>query len=129
MRCKRGRPPERSLPAPTAPRLTGAQMGAWRLGARVVVGHQLGVRAIAAAKPGRCQRRQAEHRYRPAMDRSAASVVLALGTLVLIGEVVGIVNDIRDDDPTALLPRLLIMLLVVLAMRGARRKLRAAHQE
>lgn len=63
------------------------------------------------------------------MDRSAAWVVLALGTLVLVGGVVGIVNGIRDDDPTALLPRLLIMLLVVLALRGARQKLRVARQE
>ena len=62
------------------------------------------------------------------MDRSAAWVVLALGTLVLIGGAAGIVDGIRDDDPTALLPRLLVMVLVVLAMRGARRKL-WAHQE
>lgn len=65
--------------------------------------------------------------YPPAMDRSAAWVVLALGTLVLVGDVVDIVNGFRDDDPPALLPRLLIALLVVLAMRGAWRKLRAAH--
>ena len=63
-----------------------------------------------------------------AMDRAAAWVVLALGTLVLIGGAAGIVDGIRDDDPTALLPRLLVMVLVVLAMRGARRKL-WAHQE
>ena len=62
------------------------------------------------------------------MDRSAAWVVLALGTLVLIGGAVGIVNGIRDDDPTALLPRLFVMLLVVLAIRGARRKLWALQE-
>ena len=64
----------------------------------------------------------------PAMDRSAAWVVLALGTLVLIGGVVGIVNGIRDDDLRALVPRLLIIVLVVLAIRSARRKLWVAHR-
>lgn len=63
------------------------------------------------------------------MDRAAAWVVMVLGTLVLIGGVVGIVNGIRDDDPTPLLLQVLVMLLVVLAMRHARAKLSAAHQE
>ena len=56
-------------------------------------------------------------------------MVMVLGTLVLVGGVLGIVNGIREDDPTAPLPRLLVMLLVVLAMRRARSKLSAAHQE
>ena len=51
-----------------------------------------------------------------------------MGTLVLIGGVVGIVNGIRDDDLRALVPRLLIIVLVVLAMRSARRKLWVAHR-
>lgn len=63
------------------------------------------------------------------MDRVAASVVMVLGTVVLVGSVVGFVNGIRDDDPTAPVPRLLVMVLVVLAMRGARRRLRAAQPE
>jgi hypothetical protein len=54
---------------------------------------------------------------------------MVLGTLVLAGGVVGIVDGIRADDQTAPLPRLLVMLLVVLAMRRARSKLSAAHQE
>jgi hypothetical protein len=63
------------------------------------------------------------------MDRAAARMVMVLGTLVLVGGVVSFVNGIREDDPTAPLPRLLVMLLVVLAMRRARSKLSAAHQE
>ena len=62
------------------------------------------------------------------MNRAAAWVVLVLGTLVLVGGVLGMVNGIRDDDPTAPLPRLLVMLLAVLAMRRAKWKL-SAHQE
>jgi hypothetical protein len=49
--------------------------------------------------------------------------------MLLVGGALGIVNGIREDDPTAPVPRLLLMLLVVLAMRGARRKLQAAHQQ
>ena len=63
-----------------------------------------------------------------AMNRAAAWVVMVLGTLVLVGGVLGIVNGIRDDDPTAPLPRLLVMLLVVLAMRRAKSQL-SAHRE
>ena len=62
------------------------------------------------------------------MNRAAAWVVIVLGTLVLVGGVLGIVNGIRDDDPTAPLPRLLVMLLVVLAMCRAKSQL-SAHQE
>ena len=54
---------------------------------------------------------------------------MVLGTLVLVGGVVGIVNGMREVDPLSALPRLLVMLLVVLAMRRARSKLSAAHQE
>jgi hypothetical protein len=61
------------------------------------------------------------------MSRLAAWVVLALGTLVLIGGVVGAVNGIRDHDLDAPLPRLLVMLLVVVAMRRAAPKARAVH--
>ncbi len=60
-------------------------------------------------------------------SRLAAWVVLALGTLVLIGGVVGAVNGIRDHDLDAPLPRLLVMLLVVVAMRRAAPKARAVH--
>lgn len=63
-----------------------------------------------------------------AMNRAAAWVVMVLGTLVLVGGVLGIVNGIRDDDPTAPLARLLVMLLVVLALRRAKSQL-WAHQE
>jgi hypothetical protein len=63
------------------------------------------------------------------MDRAAAWAVMVLGTLVLVGQVVGIVNEFRVDDPTAQLPRVLVMLLAVLAMRHARSKLSAAHRE
>jgi hypothetical protein len=63
------------------------------------------------------------------MDRAAAWVIMVLGTLVLVGGVVGIVNGVRDDDPMALLPRLLVMLLVVLAMRRAKSKSSGAHRE
>lgn len=58
------------------------------------------------------------------MDRLAAWVVLILGTLVLIGGVVGVFNGVRDHDLDAPLPRLLVMLLVVIAMRRAATKLR-----
>lgn len=61
------------------------------------------------------------------MDRLAAWMVLVLGTLVLIGGVVGAVNGLRDDDLNAPLPRLLVMLVVVLAMRRAAPKVRAAN--
>lgn len=61
------------------------------------------------------------------MNRLAAWVVLVLGTLVLIGGVVGAVNGARVHDLDAPLPRLLVMLLVVVAMRRAAPKVRAVH--
>ncbi len=61
------------------------------------------------------------------MDRLAAWVVLVLGTLVLIGGVVGVVNGVRDHDLDAPLPRLLVMVLVVLAMRKAAPRVRPMH--
>ena len=62
------------------------------------------------------------------MQRLAAWVVLVLGTLVLAGGVVGIVDGVREHDLQALLPRLLLLLLVVLAMRRAAPKARAASR-
>lgn len=67
-----------------------------------------------------------DDRYPRAMERLAASVVLGLGTLLLIGGVVGFVNGVRGHDVVDPLPRLLFMLLVVLAMRRAAPMLRRA---
>ena len=61
------------------------------------------------------------------MDRLAAWMVVVLGTLVLIGGVVGAVNGLREDDLDAPFPRMLVMLLVVFAVRRAAPKLRAVN--
>lgn len=61
------------------------------------------------------------------MERVTAWVVLGLGTLVLLGGAVGVVRGLRDGDGVgAVLARLLVVLVVVLAMRRAARKVRAA---
>lgn len=60
------------------------------------------------------------------MERLAAWVVLVLGALVLVGEAVRVVNGLRDDELEAPLLRLLVVVLVVLGMRRAVRKLRVA---
>ena len=61
------------------------------------------------------------------MERLAAWTVLVLGALVLIGGVVGLVDGVRGDGMGAPLPRLLLILLVVLAMRRAIPKARSAR--
>jgi hypothetical protein len=61
------------------------------------------------------------------IDRLAAWVLLVLGTLVLLGGSVGVVNGVRDHDLDAPLPRLLVILLVVVAMHRAASRARRVN--
>ena len=58
------------------------------------------------------------------MERIAAWVVVALGTVLIVGGIVGAVDAAREGDGSALVPRLLILALVAFGVARAVVRLR-----
>ncbi len=58
------------------------------------------------------------------VDRVAAWVVLALGSVLLVGGVVGTLIAVRENEPAGAAGRLTVMVLVAFGKRRAVRQLR-----